>query len=87
MEILLLRNPSIAFGCQLKEGETGKVSKELGRKLVALGLAVETEKPEKPAKAVEIKGVPDAPAIGKKPATKIAGDAKKESAPKKESAE
>lgn len=84
MEILLLRNPSISFGCELKEGETGKVSEELGGKLVALGLAVEIEKP---AKAVEIKGVPTTPAIGKKPATKIAGDAKKESAPKKESAE
>jgi hypothetical protein len=45
MKITMLRNPARTLGCELKEGETGVVSKELGRKLVKLRIAV-TDDPE-----------------------------------------
>jgi hypothetical protein len=88
MEILLLRNPSISLGCKLKEGETGNVSKELGGRLVALGIAVEIERELKPKKAsAPLKGVSPKPSVADAKPAEIAGVDKNEPRPTKESAE
>jgi hypothetical protein len=68
MKIKLLRNPSSALGCELTEGESGEVSKELGDRLVDLGIAVEIERPVKvtgQAKQPEVTGVPEKPVKAK----------------------
>jgi hypothetical protein len=86
MEILLLRNPSSSLGCDLKEGESGRVPKELGGRLVALGIAVEIEKEPRPRKAsANVKGVSPKPSIADAKPAEMAGndedrDDKKESA-------
>jgi hypothetical protein len=75
MEVLLLRNPSVSFGCELKEGETGNVSKELGGKLIALGIAIEVEK-EPAAKKVSatVKGVSPKPSVADAKPAEVAGE-------------
>ena len=70
MEILLLRNPSVSFGCELKEGETGNVSKELGGKLIALGVAIEIVKKG----SATVKGVSPKPSLADAKAAEIAGE-------------
>jgi hypothetical protein len=88
MEILLLRNPSVAFGCELKEGETGRVSKDLGGRLVALGIAIEIEKEPRQNKAsTSVKGISPKPSIADAKPAGIAGVDKVEPKPIKESAE
>ena len=88
MKILLLRNPSVSLGCDLKEGETGNVSKDVGGRLVALGIAVEVEAEQKPKKAsATVKGVSPKPSLADAKPAEIAGDATDKSESSKESAE
>ena len=88
MEILLLRNPSVAFGCELKEGETGRVSKDLGGRLVALGIAVEVEKePKQKKQPAAVKGVSPKPSVADSKPAEIAGESKEDQGDKKELAE
>ena len=83
-----MRNPSVAFGCELKEGETGRVSKGLGGRLVALGIAVEIEKEPRQKKAsTSVKGISPKPSITDTKPAKIAGDKKEDQGDKKELAE
>jgi hypothetical protein len=63
MQIKLLRNPSVSFGCTLQEGESGEVDASLGQSLVSLGIALELPPKVKPE--AKVKGVAKAPAIAK----------------------
>lgn len=60
MLIQMLRNPSRTLDCSLLEGQTGEVSDSLGRKLVALRIAIDVTPAELP-KTVE--AVPEEPAV------------------------
>jgi len=51
----MLRNPSDSFGCELKEGETGDVRKDLAERLIAQGIAVAVQE--------EVKAVAEKPSI------------------------
>lgn len=57
MKIKMLRNPANQLGCELTEGETGDVEKELGDRLVALGIA------EPAGRRQSMQAVPRAPSI------------------------
>jgi hypothetical protein len=57
MKITMLRNPGKAYGCELLEGQTGVVDKDLGERLIEHGVAVSAD-------AVTLKGVPNSPDIG-----------------------
>lgn len=73
MKITMLRNPAARFGCELQEGQTGKVDADLGRRLVAMGIAVElqpsiveTVEPEVKEKPTQkIRGVSKSPEVSK----------------------
>jgi hypothetical protein len=60
MKILMLRNPSRSYGCDLMEGETGEVEDSLANKLIDAKIAepapVEEKKVKGVAKTPEIKG-------------------------------
>jgi hypothetical protein len=88
MKILMLRNPSSSLGCSLQEGDTGNVSKELGGRLVALGIAVEVESEQKPRRSpVVLEGVSPKPSVADAKPVKIAGDKKEDQDDKRELAE
>jgi hypothetical protein len=88
MKILMLRNPSSSLGCELQEGETGNVSKELGGRLVALGIAVEVEVEQKPRRqAAAVTGVAPKPSVAEAKPAEIVGGDKKSQDNKKGSAE
>lgn len=55
MKIKMIRNPSLSYGCELMEGETGDVSNDLGESLVAANIAIEVHG--------ELRGVPNEPSI------------------------
>lgn len=56
MKIEMLRTPSKVFGCCLKEGDIGNVEADVGKALIAAGIAVCRDiKPE--AAPAEIKAV------------------------------
>lgn len=58
MKVLMRRNPASNVGCELTEGQTGEVPDNLGRQLVASGLAQCLDPPKKePPK--KIKAIPD----------------------------
>jgi hypothetical protein len=61
VKVFLKRNPADALGCRIAEGETGDVDANLGRQLVALGIADCLDPPPEPAPVV--RAVPEAPAI------------------------
>lgn len=71
MLVEMVRNPRKELGCELKEGETGEVSDELGAQLVKLRIAEEVT-------LKEIVGVSKTPEISK---------AKKQATPKGEDLE
>jgi hypothetical protein len=51
MKVKMLINAPRQLGCKLTEGETGEVSKKLGDRLIALGIASPVS-PPKPLRAV-----------------------------------
>jgi hypothetical protein len=61
VKVFIRRNPAAALGCRIAEGETGIVDADIGRKLVALGIADCLDPPPEPAPVV--RAVPDPPAI------------------------
>lgn len=63
MKVSMRRNPAAAYGCQLREGDTGTVDDALGRRLVAAGIADCLDEPAAPA----VKAVPPPPPIEAKP--------------------
>jgi hypothetical protein len=85
MRVYMLRNPANHLGCKLSEGETGVVNRDLGERLVRLGIA-EISEESKPTQGKEstVKGVPNKPAMSKAKPAEIAANKKSDS---KESAE
>jgi len=68
MKVQMLRNPGVAWSCNLAEGETGTVDTLTGKRLVAAGIAVEIVEPK--PKPQDVKAVPSTPAIAEpKPAS------------------
>jgi hypothetical protein len=62
-KITMLRNPALAYGCDLKEGETGDVDDVLASVLIGRDIAVAVDVPK------VIKAVPEVPSIvGDEPA-------------------
>lgn len=89
MRILMLRNAASHLRCELKEGDSGVVSRDLGERLIGLGIAESIEE-AKPARARQstVKGVSPKPSIAEVKPAEIAGDDKTESeSDSKESAE
>jgi hypothetical protein len=81
MKVFIKRNPARLWGCELAEGDTGEVDDELGRILVAGGIADCLDEPPKPGtvekatadlEAYRLKAVPEQPVIAeaKPPAVK-----------------
>lgn len=60
MKVLMLRNPASNVGCELTEGQTGEVSDNLGRQLVASGLAQCLDPPDAKLPR-KIEAIPDPP--------------------------
>lgn len=87
MRVYMLRNAAAGFGCELKEGETGVVNRDLGERLIGLGIAqlIEEAKPAR-ARQSTVKGVSPKPSIAEVKPAEIASDDKTES-DSKESAE
>jgi hypothetical protein len=60
MKIVMLRNPSRSYGCELMEGETGEVDDLLAKALIDAKIAEPAPVEEKKVKAIsktpEIKG-------------------------------
>jgi hypothetical protein len=52
MKITMLRNAARSYGCELVEGQTGDVAKDMAERLISAGIAVVVNVPEKPVKAV-----------------------------------
>ena len=71
MKVKILRNPAASVGCPLVEGQTGDVPSNLGRQLVANGLAVCLDPKPEP-----IKAIPDKPAIAEAAKPEIAATPK-----------
>jgi hypothetical protein len=71
----------------LQEGETGNVSKELGGRLVALGIAVEVEVEQKPRRLAAVTSVSPKPFVSDAKPAEIAGGDKKSQDNKKGSTE
>lgn len=62
MKVLMLRNPAAVVGCQLREGETGEMPDNMGRVLVASGLALCLDPPKAtPPKKEFIQAIPEPP--------------------------
>lgn len=95
MKVLMLRNAASSVGCLLREGETGDVPDNMGRQLVAFGLAECLDPPkeqppkQEPPKKIEaipeppIEAVPEKPAVVNTPSPSPL--AKREEAPKADS--
>ncbi len=60
MIVRMLRNPAAAIGCGLLEGQISEVTEAMGRKLIALGIAVRLDTAKDPP---TILAVPEPPAI------------------------
>jgi hypothetical protein len=70
LKVKLLRNPAAAYGCRLREAQTGIVDDELGRRLVAAGIAECLDD----APATAVRAVPPQPAIAQAAPPEIQAD-------------
>jgi hypothetical protein len=72
----MLRNAASHLGCELNEGDSGTVDRDLGERLVRMGIAVEIESRIKVVKPKEstLKGVSAKPSIAESKPAEIAGD-------------
>jgi hypothetical protein len=72
----MLRNAASHLGCELKEGDSGAVDRDLGEQLVRMGIAVEVESKAKAIKPKEstLKGVSAKPSIAESKPAEVAGD-------------
>lgn len=76
MRVCMLRNAASHLGCELNEGDSGNVDRDLGERLVRLGIAVEIESKAKPVKAKDstVKGVSPKPSIADEKPAAITGN-------------
>jgi hypothetical protein len=72
----MLRNAASHLGCELSEGDSGTVDRDLGERLVRMGIAVEVESKAKAVKPKEstLKGVSAKPSIAESKPAEVAGD-------------
>jgi hypothetical protein len=75
VKVIIIRNPARSLGCELQEGETGEIDDDIGKVLVARGIANCLDEPEPEPKpgtvekatadleAYRVQAVPEQPAI------------------------
>lgn len=79
MKVYLERNPALHFDCELQEGQTGQVADDLGRKLVAAGIAKCLDPPKSKK---QIEAVPEQPEIAESKQPAVGGKSKPADTPK-----